>query len=272
MRSLSAFLPQPSQVGFGLRRPLAGAGVPVTSIPPATQAVAQTAGADSATWSADSQALLDQPEAQQTKVLSLLDKLFGITNVTSMALNIDVSHEHSSQASSREQQNNSDHGLSYQYRDFAEEADTTALSASGTITLADGRSFNLDLQYQRSVTVTSSRSVDLTVDAPTTAPGAQPDLSGSGSGKRWLDQLFPHDSVASSLGDALRQLSSAKPTLTSPADPQTVPSLIATMDVSPLSTAALNTVFGRLRDQLQQRRADLFENTADNKPQIDIYG
>lgn len=228
------------------------------------------AGADSATWSADSQALLDQPEAQQKKVLSLLDKLFGITNVTSMALNIDVSHAHVSQTSSREQQSNTDHGLTYQYQDSAQEADTTALSANGTITLADGRSFNLDLQYQRSVIVTSSRSVHLAVDTPPTAPGAQPDLSGSG--KHWLDQLFPPENVAKGPGDTWRQFLSTKPTPTSPAALQTAPGLTATIDVGPLSTAALNAVFGRLRDHLQQRRADLFEPAVDATPRVDVYG
>ena len=269
MRSVTPFLPQASQIGSALRRSLTGAGAPTTTTPAVTKpAAGTTARADSATLSADSQALLDQPEAQQKKVLSLLDSLFGITNVASMALNIDVSHAHASQASSQEQQSNTDHGLTYQYQDFAQEADTTALNASGTITLADGRTFNLDLQYQRSVTVTTSRSVNLAVDAPTTAGAAKPDLSGSG--KRWLDQLFPAADVAKNLGQALRQLTATIPSN----EPTTPPSLSASIDVSPLSTAALNEVFGRLRDQLQQRRADLFAPSpaTDTNRNVDVYG
>jgi hypothetical protein len=189
-----------------------------------------------------------------------------------MALDIDVSHAHLSQSASREVQQNSDHGLTYSYEDFSREAETTALHASGTITLDDGRSFALDLDYQHSLTVTQSRSFALTSDRPSGEPGDAPPPDLSGTGKKLLDQLFSPESLAKSLSDALRQLGAANP----PVDPAAPPSLRARIEVSPLSTAALNAVFSRLRDQHQQRQAELFQPQvqpyAEVRPRVDVQG
>lgn len=274
MRSVSPYLPQLSQLSSALKRSLAATAEASTPVAKAASPVAPAAPAntaqsgDSATWSRAGQALLDRPEAQQKKVLSLLDTMFGITNVASMALDIDVSHAHQSHTASREVQQGSDHGLTYSYQDFAQEAETTALHASGTITLDDGRSFALDLDYQHSLTVTQSRSFDLTIERPSgaTAEAWPPDLRGTG--KKLLDQLFSPESLAKSLSEALRQLGPANP----PADSAEPANLRARLEVSPLSTAALNSVFGRLRDQQQQRQAELFLPHAEIRPHVDVQG
>lgn len=194
--------------------------------------------------------------------------MFGITNVASMALDIDVSHARQLHTASREVQQGSDHGLTYSYQDFAQEAETTALHASGTITLDDGRSFALDLDYQHSLTVTQSRSFELTIERPSGEPADAPPADLRGTGKKLLDHLFSPESLAKSLSDAMRQLGSANP----PADSAEPPALRARIEVSPLSTAALNAVFGRLRDQQQQRQAELFQPHIEVRPHVDVQG
>ena len=200
---------------------------------------------DTATFSRDGKALLNQPEEQNKKVLSLLDQMFGITNVTSMSLHIDVSHAYVQQSSSREQQRSQASGLTYDYQDSSLEASSTDLSASGTISLADGRSFQLDLQYEQTIVVTRERSLHLE------ASDSEADLSGTG--KQILDQLFSPEAIQQHLGDALRQLQQASQPKSS-----TAPSLVATLEASAMSTKALNAVFSKLRDQHQQQLADLY--------------
>ena len=210
---------------------------------------------DTATFSRNGQALLNQPEEQNKKVLSLLDQMFGITNVNSMSLQVDVSHAYLQQYSSREQQRSQASGLTYDYQDSSLEASSTALSASGTISLADGRSFQLDLQYEQTVIVTSERSLRL--------EGSDSDADLSGTGKQILDQLFSPEAIQQNLGDALRQLRQA----TEP-ESSTVPSLIATLEASALSTKALNAVFSKLRDQHQQQLADMYRPKTEPETQF----
>lgn len=253
MRSLQA--PDSLSPFSRIRQPQApGRGLPQTNSLSETSAPndasasrsRSTPSPDSATFSRDGQTLLDRPEDQNKKVLSLLDQMFGITNVTSMSLQIDVSKIHAQQFCSSEHQSSDASGLTYDYQDSSLLADSTAMHAAGTIELADGRSFQLDLSYEHSVVVTSQRSLHLE------APDSDADLSGTG--KQVLDQLFSPEAIQQHLGDALRQLQQASQPESSPA-----PSLIATLEASAMSTKALNAVFSKLRDQRQQQLADLYQ-------------
>ena len=110
--------------------------------------------ADSVSVSPEGQAKsLSNPDAQQKQVLELLDRMFGITQVQSMDLKIATSQ--SSGASLALQA--SDNGQTQTYAESYRAFDQTSLTASGTITLDDGRTFNLDLQYQRTVAFASDR-------------------------------------------------------------------------------------------------------------------
>lgn len=133
---------------------------------PPTQAVARST-TDSLSVSPEGQAKsLTNPDAQQKQVLELLDRMFGITQVQSMDLKIATSQ--SSGASHALSTSNDGQTQTYaeSYRAF----DQTSLTASGTITLDDGRTFNLDLQYQRTVAFAS----DLTWQRTASPDGAGP--------------------------------------------------------------------------------------------------
>ena len=241
----------------GLRtqtRPLDESSAPGIAAPARTSSISKS---DSASFSADSQALLDQPEEQNKKVLSLLNQMFGITNVASMSLQIDVTHAHAQQSSSSELQRSDASGITYDYQDSSQQADYTALSATGTITLDDGRSFNLDLQYEHALIVTSDRSLHL--EGP--ASDAPSDLSGTG--KRLLDDLFPPEALAKNLSDALRNLTHASQRGSSENSSDTSSnspaSLIASLEVSAMSTQSINAVFSHLRDLKQQRQAESYQ-------------
>lgn len=169
----------------------------------AKQTAVKPAATDSATISdAGQQQLLANPDAQQKQVRQILQTMFGISNVTSMSLKIDVSHEQASLASSHEQLQQSATGLAYDYQDSSLQAEHTGLSASGTITLDDGRSFNLDLHYDRTQIVTSSHSVSVRAgDAVTQSPGNTPADASTASAppdlQHVLDQLVPKNAVPS---------------------------------------------------------------------------
>ena len=249
--SLSPFsrIRQPQAPGRGLPQtnPLSGTSAPQDGSADRSRSISSS---DSATFSRDGQALLDRPEDQNKKVLSLLDQMFGITNVTSMSLQIDVSKVHAQQFSSSERQRSDASGLTYDYQDSALLADSTAMRAAGTIELADGRSFQLDLHYEHTAIVTSERSLHLET------PDSEADLSGTG--KQVLDHLFSPEAIQQHLGDALRQLQQA-----SQPDSSSAPSLIATLEASAMSTKALNSVFNKLRDQRQHQLADLYQPKPD---------
>ncbi len=150
---------------------------------PATQAVAK-ATADSVSVSPEGQAKsLTEPAAQQKQVLELLDRMFGITQVQSMDLKIATSQ---SSGTSHALSSSGD-GQTYaeSYRAFNQ----TSLTASGTITLDDGRTLNLDLQYQRTVAFASDQTWQGT--APTDGAGQLPAWAGGSTENTipsWLTQ------------------------------------------------------------------------------------
>jgi len=215
--------------------------LPAVALAPTREQPFTAPQTDHLSLSPDSQKLLNQPEQQVKKVLSLLEQMFGITNVTSMNLQLDVQHAHLVDASQHEQQSASAAGTNYDYQDSFTEASQTALNASGTITLADGRSFQLDMHYQHTQIVTSSRSVSIASSAP--------DADFMGTGKHLLDEAFPAGSMLKNLADALRRF--AAPHRSDDAQP----SLLATLEASTVSAQQLNAVFGHMRDLHQQREA-----------------
>ncbi len=125
-----------------------------------------------------------EPDQAQAKVLDLLKQMFGIDSVASMSLAIAGEHSHAAADSTSESLRQGAGSLSYDYQRTAAEVDHTALTASGSITLQDGRSFQLDLSWERTVAVVQRQSVSMnaTRDDGSRAPSyALPDSGGADS-------------------------------------------------------------------------------------------
>ena len=158
-----------------------------TPAQPTQPAVPKT---DTAELSEKGKSLL-QPDVKQQKVLDLLQRMFGISEVTSLDLSIDVSHAQGVTAQMTESSAQSGSGMSYDYQESYAEFEQTSLSAQGTITLADGRSFTLDLQWQQTRTYVEQHSLSIRAgDAALVDPVA---LDLTGQGLRFLDKKMPFD-------------------------------------------------------------------------------
>ena len=138
-----------------LQRTLAQRLAATAAVPASSQSPVGRPLADTASLSAAGKQLAAQPQAQEQQVLDVLQKLFGISNVASMNLQIEVSQVHAVGSASTERST----GSSYDYQDSYTEFHGASLQASGTITLDDGRSFALDLSYSRTELFHRERSV-----------------------------------------------------------------------------------------------------------------
>ena len=186
-----------------LQRTLAQRLAAATAVPAGGQAAAGRPTADTASLSETGKQLSAQPKAQEQQVLDVLKNLFGISNVASMNLQIDVSQVHAVGSASAERSTST----SYDYQDSYTELHGTSLQASGTITLDDGRSFALDLSYSRTELFHSERSVSAVSGEPADAD----DNRGAAPGV--LDPLFTQlansrdDTAPLSLSALLKSLS-----------------------------------------------------------------
>jgi hypothetical protein len=120
-----------------------------------------TAAGDSATISAQGKAASQDQQDQQDQVRSILARMFGVTQISSMDLKIDTGHQHGSTSSSNQTLSGDANGLTYDSQQSYSEYDQSTLEAHGTITLGDGREFHLDLAYQRTLLFTSNQSQSL---------------------------------------------------------------------------------------------------------------
>ncbi len=227
---------------------------------------------DQATISDAGKHLLDQPDAQERQVRTVLKDLFGITDIAALDLKIDVSHAHASASSTSQQQQSSASGSAFDYHESYREADVTTLAAAGTITLGDGRSFALQLQYERSEVLVreqtiSQRSGSFVADQG--APAESDDASHPGmmfddliaEGRKFLDQLKQFY--------ALRPFEAESPAAT--------PSWTASYAATTMSTHAVSLAFNS--NPLEQAARDQAlshfrqgETAADRAPQVDVLG
>jgi hypothetical protein len=121
---------------------------------PTSSSVAAKPNTDSVTLSPEGQAQSqNQPDAQHQQVLELLNRMFGITQVQSMDLKIATSES----SGARHSLSTSNDGQTQTYAESYRAFDQSSLTASGTITLQDGRTLKLNLQYQRTVAFASDQ-------------------------------------------------------------------------------------------------------------------
>ena len=203
--SARSFQVQQTRSEHLLQRTLAQRLAAATAVPASGLAAAGRPTADTASLSAAGKQLTAQPKAQEQQVLDVLGKMFGIANVASMNLQIDVSQVHAVGSASTERST----GSRYDYQDSYTELHGTSLQASGTITLDDGRSFALDLSYSRTEILHHERTVAVAHGDGTEGKGDREAAPGA------LDPLYLHVANASdtaaplSLSTLLTLLSSA---------------------------------------------------------------
>lgn len=160
--------------------------------------------ADSADISAEGQALAAEPDAKQKQVLEILERLFGITRVKSIDLRIDTSRVQASLQSVQEGVQRSGSGMAYDYHESYAEFEQSSLTAQGTITLEDGRSFKLDLSWQQTRAYVQEQSVSIRAgDAQLMDPLA---LDLTGQGLSFLDELVPMDLTGAAKPEMVHRL------------------------------------------------------------------
>ena len=173
-----------------------------TTSSPATDPSAtssSTSAGDSATISAQGKAASDD---QQDQVRSILARMFGVTQISSMDLKIDTGHQHGATSSSSQTLNGDASGLNYDSQQSYSEFDQSTLEAHGTISLADGRQFHLDLAYQRTLVYSQNQSFSLS--------GGTADNSGStGSTSDAASSTSPFDLLLNNFTN--KSASSASP-------------------------------------------------------------
>lgn len=155
------------------------------------QQLPTTPKVDTAELSDQGKSLAAEPDAKQKQVLEILEKVFGIAQVKSMSLQIDFSHSLAVAQSTQERGQATGSGLSYDFHSSYAEFEQSSLTAQGTITLDDGRTFKLNLSLQQTRAYISQQSVSVRAgDAQVSDPLA---LDLTGAGVSFLDQLAPMD-------------------------------------------------------------------------------
>ena len=155
------------------------------------QTLPATPKVDSADLSDQGKALATEPDAKQKQVLEILEKVFGIAQVKSLSLQIDATRSLLTSQSTQQRAQASGGGLAVDYHSSYAEFEQSSLTAQGTFTLDDGRTFKLDLSVQQTRLYVSEQSVSLRAgDAQMSDPIA---LDLTGGGVNFLDQLAPMD-------------------------------------------------------------------------------
>ncbi len=230
---------------------------------------------DQATISDAGKNLLDQPDAQERQVRTVLKDLFGITDIAALDLKIDVSHAHASASSTSQQQTTTASGSAFDYHESYREAEVTTLAAAGTITLGDGRSFDLQLQYERSEVLVREQTISQRSGSFIADQGDQGGQAASDDATQ-PNKLFD-DLIAEGRKflDQLKQFYALRPFEAEA--PAGSPSWTASYAATTVSTQAVSLAFNSnpieqaARDQaLSHFRQG--ETPADRAPQVDVLG
>ncbi len=145
-----------------------------------------------------------EPDPKTKQVLSILEKVFGIKNISSYSFKIDTSHVQAQGATAAAEVQQSGFGIAYDYHESYLEYERSTLSAAGTITLDDGRSFSLKLDLMQERLFQSSIDVSYRAgDAKLADPLA---LDLDGRGLRFGPEKMSLDLTGDGIAESVNQL------------------------------------------------------------------